>query len=596
MAFINFKSQEENDVSRFDPLAPNTEIQIKSDINRRAELSTNWKDISEIFRPYEEIFTPGAISVKDARRALFENADKLGLGATDVNNFSNSSAAVASTADGKVRIEQFAKYISFELLNGKPDVNHRPRSLRQHSAPSKQKQVNNPFESFMSSTQTGSKSEWQECTNPFEQFESQADKKSEVGKYVDTIYEHMEALEKNQSKENPFATTFRGYDFDQMSNTSEDEKNHDSRLNQKKDVFGFQMINEKKADRPADKPEPQTATGENRADEETSSSSSSSSSESDRKVESPDEKSALFRKANTNALLEMRRGTSMLKHGKYGFPHFRRFQISEDHQRFQWYSRRKSLSDTSVAISDIQKIVVGQNTDAFKKSNQMSNLMQASFSIIYGPKQKTVDLIAKSADEASLWIAGLKELLRASKSGKDLSKIEHIDAGFVFNDISRPGYTVKSVKKKKARQSLPTLREQWRRDSASDILSPNFQRILRTNNFRIRRSKSQSLYEGNVKSMDLGTNKSQRKLIRKDLAKVKTAFQRLLSWSRSSKISESAEFVTVSTLLAEFEQRIGDCEQMVDNLGLDIHVIKRDLWILKIDIYALDDFILVLAG
>merc|ERR1719233_1845181 len=208
------------------------------------------------------------------------------------------------------------------------------------------------------------------------------------------------------------------------------------------------MIDEKKADHPADKSEPQTATGENGADEETSSSSSSSS-ESDRKVESSDEKSARSRKANTNALLEMRRGTSMLKHGKYGFPHFRRFQISKDHQRFQWYSRRKSLSDTSVAISDIEKIVVGQNTDAFKKSNQMSNLMQASFSIVYGPKQKTVDLIAKSADEANLWIAGLKELLRASKSGKDLSKIEHIDAGFVFNDISRPGYTVKSVKEKK---------------------------------------------------------------------------------------------------------------------------------------------------
>eukprot|EP00486_Rosalina_sp_Unknown_P014949 CAMPEP_0201595354 /NCGR_PEP_ID=MMETSP0190_2-20130828/192379_1 /ASSEMBLY_ACC=CAM_ASM_000263 /TAXON_ID=37353 /ORGANISM="Rosalina sp." /LENGTH=498 /DNA_ID=CAMNT_0048055299 /DNA_START=75 /DNA_END=1568 /DNA_ORIENTATION=+ len=103
-----------------------------------------------------------------------------------------------------------------------------------------------------------------------------------------------------------------------------------------------------------------------------------------------------------DAIVEMKRGAAMLKYGRRGFPHFRRFQISHDLTKLLWYSRKKSLNETHVAIKEMKDILDGQQTEVFKQCTQKT-LEKASFSIIYGSKLKSLDVVAKSAEEAQLW-------------------------------------------------------------------------------------------------------------------------------------------------------------------------------------------------
>jgi len=47
-----------------------------------------------------------------------------------------------------------------------------------------------------------------------------------------------------------------------------------------------------------------------------------------------------------DCLAYMKKGTSFLKYGKFGFPHFRQFQLSPDNRKLVWYSKSKKLSET----------------------------------------------------------------------------------------------------------------------------------------------------------------------------------------------------------------------------------------------------------
>ncbi|ETO16767.1 hypothetical protein RFI_20569, partial [Reticulomyxa filosa] len=87
-------------------------------------------------------------------------------------------------------------------------------------------------------------------------------------------------------------------------------------------------------------------------------------------------------------------------------------KLSDDMTRLIWYSRKKNVGETSIAIADIKEILEGQQTEVFKQCTQNS-LEKASFSIVYGSKMKTLDLVAKSYEEAKLWTKGLRGLMKA---------------------------------------------------------------------------------------------------------------------------------------------------------------------------------------
>merc|ERR1712113_271371 len=50
------------------------------------------------------------------------------------------------------------------------------------------------------------------------------------------------------------------------------------------------------------------------------------------------------------AIERMRRGSNLLKHTHYGFPHLRQFQLSDDKKRLVWYSGAKRKEDSVVQL------------------------------------------------------------------------------------------------------------------------------------------------------------------------------------------------------------------------------------------------------
>lgn len=85
---------------------------------------------------------------------------------------------------------------------------------------------------------------------------------------------------------------------------------------------------------------------------------------------------------------------------------------------------------------DIKDVLEGQQTEVFKQCTQRT-LKKASFSIIYGAKLKTLDVVAKSQEEAQLWTKGLKGLMKANKVGK-LHKVVQILVDVPYVDITKP--------------------------------------------------------------------------------------------------------------------------------------------------------------
>lgn len=121
------------------------------------------------------------------------------------------------------------------------------------------------------------------------------------------------------------------------------------------------------------------------------------------------------------AIERMRRGSNLLKHTHYGFPHLRQFQLSDDRKRLVWYSGAKRKEDSVVHLDDISEIRLGQTTPVFLHY-RLPMLEHLSFSLVYGPKgSKSLDVTAKDEFEFDLWVTGLKAIFYHFKN-RQLSK------------------------------------------------------------------------------------------------------------------------------------------------------------------------------
>lgn len=242
------------------------------------------------------------------------------------------------------------------------------------------------------------------------------------------------------------------------------------------------------------------------------------------------------RRKRTDAVAEMKRGTAMLKYGRRGFPHFRRFQLSHDNARLLWYSRKKSIQETNILVSNIKDILEGQQTEVFRQCTQRT-LEKASFSIVYGDKLKTLDLVAKSFEEAQLWVKGLKGLMRANKQGK-LHKVAQILVDVNFTDISKPSYRDKDVDLKPGQ-------------------GYNNVELLRT--------------------------------VETTLDQSKKTFKNLGSLSKNDVIQKYRDFQNISVLMSEIEQRIDEMQFALEHKSMSLSNLKRDIWVLKVDVTVLEE-------
>jgi len=266
----------------------------------------------------------------------------------------------------------------------------------------------------------------------------------------------------------------------------------------------------------------------------------------DTKAKPPSKRAPKKKRPKIDAIVEMKRGAAMLKYGRRGFPHFRRFQVSHDLTKLLWYSRKKSLADTHVAVKDMKDILDGQQTEVFKQCTQKT-LEKASFSIIYGSKLKSLDVVAKSAEEAELWIKGLKGLIKANQQGK-LHKVVQILVDVDFKDISKTKY--RRVEDEAERKKY-------------EIQHKNRPELVNT----------------------ISTTLQQSKKIFASLEKI----------SKSNNVQNSNEFENIQTLTSEVEERMEEISYGLENKTAELTDLKRDVWVLKVDVTVLEEKVKVLS-
>jgi len=264
------------------------------------------------------------------------------------------------------------------------------------------------------------------------------------------------------------------------------------------------------------------------------------------KASAPKRRAPKKKRPKIDAIVEMKRGAAMLKYGRRGFPHFRRFQVSHDLTKLLWYSRKKSLSDTHVAVSEMKDILDGQQTEVFKQCTQKT-LEKASFSIIYGTKLKSLDVVAKSAEEAELWIKGLKGLIKANQQGK-LHKVVQILVDVDFKDISKTKY--RQCEDEAERKKF-------------EVQHKNRPELVST--------------------------------IATTLAQSKKIFASLVKISKGNNVQNSNEFENIQTLTSEVEQRMEEISYGLDNKTAELTDLKRDVWVLKVDVTVLEEKVKVLS-
>jgi len=251
----------------------------------------------------------------------------------------------------------------------------------------------------------------------------------------------------------------------------------------------------------------------------------------------------------TNALIELHRGAALLKYPRRsGFPHFKHIQLSGDNLRVEWFSKRKKLSATCIQVKDIREVVRGQETEVFKKFHQKT-LEKSSFSVVYGASYKTLDLAAKSIDEAEMWVSCLLRLVavyRQRKREEDLTALKEVFVGIVFKDRNRPS----------SRQG-----------------SGNFIRANSSKNLKI-------------DPMAL-------KEIERDMEALNKAYQKTSALAARAVITESNQYQNINYVLSELEERIEELKYEVANIR-DTELAKREVWRANVDLSAIQEKVEVL--
>ncbi|XP_019854073.1 PREDICTED: ultraviolet-B receptor UVR8-like [Amphimedon queenslandica] len=106
------------------------------------------------------------------------------------------------------------------------------------------------------------------------------------------------------------------------------------------------------------------------------------------------------------AVCDVIKGSTLLKAGRSGKPHFRQFKLSNDLSRLMWESAKKM--DAAVLISQITEIKTGQVTPVFLK-NPIPQCEAVSFSLLYS--DRSLDIVCKDKKEFDTWTTALKALI-----------------------------------------------------------------------------------------------------------------------------------------------------------------------------------------
>ncbi|KAL3845972.1 hypothetical protein ACJIZ3_003375 [Penstemon smallii] len=112
------------------------------------------------------------------------------------------------------------------------------------------------------------------------------------------------------------------------------------------------------------------------------------------------------RERNTvQAINALKRGSYLLKYGRWGKPTFCPFRLSNDETTLIWYVGKE---EKQLRLSQVSRIIPGQRTATFQRYPQPEKEYQ-SFSLIYG--KRSLDVICKDKSEAEIWFLALRALI-----------------------------------------------------------------------------------------------------------------------------------------------------------------------------------------
>ncbi|KAL8457412.1 hypothetical protein ACS0TY_035317 [Phlomoides rotata] len=105
------------------------------------------------------------------------------------------------------------------------------------------------------------------------------------------------------------------------------------------------------------------------------------------------------------AINALKKGTYLLKYGRWGKPKFCPFQLSNDETTLIWYAGKEQKQ---LRLSQVSRIIPGQRTAIFQRYPRPEKEYQ-SFSLLYG--KRSLDVVCKDKYEAETWFVALKALI-----------------------------------------------------------------------------------------------------------------------------------------------------------------------------------------
>uniref|UniRef100_A0A6I8P3C4 Phosphoinositide phospholipase C n=2 Tax=Ornithorhynchus anatinus TaxID=9258 RepID=A0A6I8P3C4_ORNAN len=96
------------------------------------------------------------------------------------------------------------------------------------------------------------------------------------------------------------------------------------------------------------------------------------------------------------------------------------FTLDGDLQALRWEPSKKDPDKARLDISAIREIRPGKNTETFRHNGLADQLCEdCALSILHGDDYESLDLVARSADVANIWVSGLRYLVSRLRQGPD---------------------------------------------------------------------------------------------------------------------------------------------------------------------------------
>lgn len=117
----------------------------------------------------------------------------------------------------------------------------------------------------------------------------------------------------------------------------------------------------------------------------------------------------------SDCFIYMQNGAEFLKVRPGGRQYQRFYQLNRDMDLLHWRPSSKKPEKAILPVELFYEIRAGKNTTIFKEQGS-SFSEDCCFSLIVGPNYDSIDLVAKTSDEANIWITGLRLLNQKTES------------------------------------------------------------------------------------------------------------------------------------------------------------------------------------